>query len=67
MRYLITTALAYTNGPLHLGHARSTYIPADIMYKYLKLRGEEVIHVWGTDNHGVPITLTAEKEGKSPE
>ena len=67
MRYLITTALAYTNGPLHLGHARSTYIPADIMYKYLKLRGEEVIHVGGTDNHGVPITLTAEKEGKSPE
>ncbi|NPA63232.1 MAG: methionine--tRNA ligase [Methanococci archaeon] len=67
MRYLITTALAYTNGPLHLGHARSTYIPADIMYKYLKLRGEDVIHVGGTDNHGVPITLTAEKEGKSPE
>ena len=67
MRYLITTALAYTNGPLHLGHARSTYIQADIMYKYLKLRGEEVIHVGGTDNHGVPITLTAEKEGKSPE
>ncbi|WP_456418790.1 methionine--tRNA ligase [Methanocaldococcus infernus] len=65
--YLITTALAYTNGPLHLGHVRSTYIPADILYKYLKLRGEEVIHVGGTDNHGVPILLRAEKEGKKPE
>ncbi|MDK2987128.1 MAG: methionyl-tRNA synthetase [Methanothermococcus sp.] len=67
MKYLITTALAYTNGPLHLGHARSTYIPADIMTRYLKLKGEDVIHVGGTDNHGVPITLTAEKEGVTPE
>ncbi|WP_456472479.1 methionine--tRNA ligase [Methanocaldococcus sp.] len=67
MRYLITTALAYTNGPLHLGHIRSTYLPADILYKYLKLKGEEVIHVGGTDNHGVPILLRAEKEGKKPE
>ncbi|WP_456372219.1 methionine--tRNA ligase [Methanocaldococcus sp.] len=67
MRYLITTALAYTNGPLHLGHARSTYIPADIMYKYLKLKGEDVIHIGGTDNHGVPIVLTAEREGTTPE
>ncbi|WP_423793217.1 methionine--tRNA ligase [Methanocaldococcus indicus] len=67
MRYLITTALAYTNGPLHLGHVRSTYIPADILYKYLKLKGEDVIHVGGTDNHGVPILLKAEKEGKNPE
>ncbi|ENN96135.1 methionyl-tRNA ligase [Methanocaldococcus villosus KIN24-T80] len=67
MKYLITTALAYTNGPLHLGHVRSTYIPADILYKYLKLKGEEVIHVGGTDNHGVPILLIAEKEGKNPE
>ncbi len=67
MRYLITTALAYTNGPLHLGHVRSTYIPADILYKYLKLKGEEVIHIGGTDNHGVPILLRAEKEKKNPE
>jgi len=66
-KYLITTALAYTNGPLHLGHVRSTYIPADVMRRYLKLIGKEVIHVGGTDNHGVPITLTAEKEGVSPE
>ncbi len=66
-KYLLTTALAYTNGPLHLGHARSTYIPADIMKKYLKLKGKDVIHVGGTDNHGVPITLTAEKEGVKPE
>ncbi|AEF97169.1 methionine--tRNA ligase [Methanotorris igneus] len=67
MKYLITTALAYTNGPLHLGHARSTYIPADILTRYLKLRGENAIHIGGTDNHGVPITLTAEKEGTTPE
>ena len=66
MRHLVTTALAYTNGPLHLGHARSTYIPADIFTRYLKLKGEEVIHIGGTDNHGVPITLTAEKEGVKP-
>ncbi|AEH07500.1 methionine--tRNA ligase [Methanothermococcus okinawensis] len=66
-KYLITTALAYTNGPLHLGHARSTYIPADIMRRYLKLNKKDVIHVGGTDNHGVPITITAEKEGVKPE
>ena len=66
-KYLLTTALAYTNGPLHLGHARSTYIPADIIKRYLKLNGNDVIHVGGTDNHGVPITLTAEKEGVKPE
>ncbi len=66
-KYLITTALAYTNGPLHLGHARSTYIPADIVRRYLKLRNKDVIHIGGTDNHGVPITITAEKEGVSPE
>ncbi|AXI25681.1 methionine--tRNA ligase [Methanofervidicoccus sp. A16] len=66
-KYLITTALAYTNGPLHLGHVRSTYIPADVMRRYLKIIGKDVIHVGGTDNHGVPITITAEKEGVSPE
>ncbi|MCS3922391.1 methionyl-tRNA synthetase [Methanococcus voltae PS] len=63
---LLTTALAYTNGPLHLGHARSTYIPADVYRRFLKLKGEEVYHIGGTDNHGVPITLTAEKEGVTP-
>ncbi|GBF36852.1 MAG TPA: methionine--tRNA ligase [Methanothermococcus okinawensis] len=66
-RYLITTALAYTNGPLHLGHVRSTYIPADVMRRYLKMIGKDVVHIGGTDNHGVPITITAEKEGVSPE
>ncbi|HIP84634.1 MAG TPA: methionine--tRNA ligase [Methanothermococcus okinawensis] len=66
-KYLITSALAYTNGPLHLGHVRSTYIPADVMRRYLKLTGKDVIHVGGTDNHGVPITIIAEREGVSPE
>ena len=66
-RVLVTTALAYTNGPLHIGHVRSTYLPADVYTRFLKMRGVDAIHVGGTDNHGVPIALQAELEGKRPE
>ncbi|MDX2127845.1 MAG: methionine--tRNA ligase [Chloroherpetonaceae bacterium] len=66
-RTLVTTALPYANGPLHLGHLAGTFIPADIFVRYKKLRGEEIIHIGGSDEHGVPITLLAEKEGLSPQ
>ncbi|AAM02063.1 methionine--tRNA ligase [Methanopyrus kandleri] len=66
-KVLVTTALAYTNGPLHIGHVRSTYLPADVYTRFLKMRGIDAIHIGGTDNHGVPIALQAELEGKDPE
>jgi len=66
-RILVTTALAYTNGPLHIGHVRSTYLPADVYTRFLKMQGIDAIHIGGTDNHGVPIALQAELEGKRPE
>jgi len=66
-RVLVTTALAYTNGPLHIGHVRSTYLPADVYTRFLKMRGVDAVHIGGTDNHGVPIALQAELEGKRPE
>lgn len=65
-RTLVTTALPYANGPLHLGHLTGTYIPADIFVRYKRLRGEDVIHIGGSDEHGVPITIQADKEGVSP-
>ncbi len=65
-RTLVTTALPYANGPLHLGHLTGTYIPADIFVRYKRLRGEEIIHIGGSDEHGVPITIQADKEGVSP-
>ena len=65
-RYLVTSALPYANGPLHVGHMVGAYLPADIFVRYLRMRGEDVVYVCGTDEHGVPITLTAEREGKSP-
>ncbi len=65
-RTLVTTALPYANGPLHLGHLTGTYIPADIFVRYKRLRGEDIIHIGGSDEHGVPITIQAEKEGVSP-
>lgn len=62
-RTLITSALPYANGPVHLGHLAGVYIPADIYTRYLRLKGEEVIHVGGSDEHGVPVTIRARKEG----
>lgn len=65
-RYTVTTALPYANGPLHLGHVAGMYIPADIYVRYLRAKGEDVIFVGGTDEHGVPITIQAKKEGLTP-
>jgi methionyl-tRNA synthetase len=66
-RYLVTSALPYANGPLHIGHMAGAYLPADVYVRYLRMRGEDVVFVGGTDEHGVPITLTAEREGKEPQ
>ena len=65
-RYLVTSALPYANGPVHIGHLAGVYIPSDIYTRYLRLRGEDVISVCGSDEHGVPITLRAKKEGVTP-
>ncbi|MCK4546874.1 MAG: methionine--tRNA ligase [Candidatus Eisenbacteria sp.] len=65
-RILVTSALPYANGPLHLGHLAGAYIPADIYVRYQRMKGHDVLFICGTDEHGVPITLTAEKEGVSP-
>src|ERR671916_523978 len=65
--YLVTSALPYANGPLHVGQIVGAYLPADAFVRYLRARGEDVVYVCGTDEHGVPITLTAEREGKDPQ
>ena len=66
-RTLITTALPYTNGPVHIGHLAGVYIPADIYARYLRLAGRPVTMIGGSDEHGVPITLKARKEGVTPQ
>ena len=66
-RYTVTAALPYANGPIHIGHLAGVYIPADIYVRYLRLRNKDVIYVCGSDEHGVPITLKAQKEGVSPQ
>ena len=66
-RYLVTSALPYANGPVHIGHLAGVYIPSDIYTRYLRLKGEDVISVCGSDEHGVPITLKAKKEGITPQ
>ena len=66
-RTLVTTALPYANGPVHIGHLAGVYVPADIYTRYLRLRGEDVIMVGGSDEHGVPITIKAQKEGVTPQ
>ncbi len=66
-RTLITTALPYANGPVHIGHLAGVYIPADIYARYMRLRGEEVILIGGSDEHGVPITIKAKAEGVTPQ
>lgn len=66
-RTLITTALPYANGPVHIGHLAGVYVPADIYARYLRLKGEEVALIGGSDEHGVPITIKAQKEGVTPQ
>ncbi|RLD70577.1 MAG: methionine--tRNA ligase [Bacteroidetes bacterium] len=66
-RYLITSALPYANGPLHLGHLAGVYVPSDIYVRYLRQRNRDVISICGSDEHGVPITLKARKEGTTPQ
>ena len=65
-RILVTSALPYANGPIHLGHLAGAYLPADLYTRYHRLKGNEIIHICGSDEHGVPITIAAEKEGVSP-
>jgi len=66
-RYTLTAALPYTNGPVHIGHLAGVYVPADIYARYLRLNGKDVAFICGSDEHGVPITIRAKKEGISPQ
>lgn len=66
-RTTVTSALPYANGPVHIGHLAGVYVPADIYVRYLRLKGEEVLFVGGSDEHGVPITIRAKKEGITPQ
>ncbi len=66
-RYTLTAALPYTNGPIHIGHLAGVYVPADIYARYLRLKGRDVAFICGSDEHGVPITIKAKKEGISPQ
>ena len=63
---IITAALPYANADLHLGHIASTYLPADILYRYLKLSGRRAVQVCASDDYGTPILIAAEKEGVKP-
>ena len=65
-RYLVTSALPYANGPVHIGHLAGVYIPSDIYTRYLRRRGRDVLSICGSDEHGVAITIKARKEGVSP-
>lgn len=66
-RTLITAALPYANGPIHIGHLAGVYVPSDIYARYLRLKGEETLFVCGSDEHGIPITIAARKEGVTPQ
>jgi methionyl-tRNA synthetase len=66
-RILVTSALPYANGPIHLGHLAGAYLPADLYTRFQRLKGKDVIHICGSDEHGVPITIAAEKEGVTPQ
>ena len=66
-RTLVTCALPYANGPVHIGHLAGVYVPADIYVRYLRMRGEDVLYVCGSDEHGVPITIKARQQGCSPQ
>ena len=64
--YLVTAALPYANGKIHLGHLAGAYIPADIYVRFLRSKHEDVLFICGSDEHGAPITITAEQEGTTP-
>lgn len=66
-RTLVTCALPYANGPVHIGHLAGVYVPADIYVRYLRMKGEDVLYVCGSDEHGVPITIKAQKQGCTPQ
>ena len=66
-RTTVTSALPYANGPVHIGHLAGVYVPADIYVRYLRLKKEDVIFIGGSDEHGVPITIRAKKEGVTPQ
>lgn len=66
-RILVTSALPYANGPIHLGHLAGAYLPADLYTRYQRLKARDIIHICGSDEHGVPITIAAEKEGITPQ
>ena len=66
-RYLVTSALPYANGPVHIGHLAGVYVPSDIYTRYLRLKGCDVVSICGSDEHGVPITIKARKEGVTPQ
>lgn len=66
-RYTVTAALPYTNGGIHIGHLAGVYIPADIYVRYLRAKNQDVIYICGSDEHGVPITIRAQKEGITPQ
>ncbi len=66
-RTLVTSALPYANGPVHIGHLAGVYVPADIYVRYLRLKGEDVLFIGGSDEHGVPVTIRAKKEGITPQ
>ncbi|MGZ5304600.1 MAG: class I tRNA ligase family protein, partial [Bacteroidia bacterium] len=66
-RYTVTAALPYTNGPVHIGHLAGCYLPSDIYARYLRLAGEDVLYICGSDEHGVAITIKAAQEGLTPQ
>lgn len=66
-KILVTSALPYANGPIHLGHLSGAYLPADIYVRYKRLKGDDIIYICGSDEHGVPITISADKEKVSPQ
>ena len=66
-RFTITAALPYTNGPVHIGHLAGVYVPADIYSRFQRIQGNDVAFVCGSDEHGVPITIKAKKEGITPQ
>ena len=66
-RQLVTCALPYANGPVHIGHLAGVYVPADIYVRYQRLRGQDVLFICGSDEHGVPITIKAKAEGVTPQ
>ena len=66
-RYTVTSALPYANGPIHIGHLAGVYVPADIYVRYLRMTGEDVVFIGGSDEHGVPITIKARQQGIQPQ